>query len=140
MWSNFLKLSSSGWVRLVVCIFDQIIYGGDTAKTSQNVHNLDAYIDSAISFTKNITRLTRTCLFHNSQLWSIRRSQTIVSSSSYTLVKSLFRMHLNYCVGHLNGVPKCLVSILHLAHLIMWLHRTVWSAGYVPRCTGWTFQ
>ena len=27
-----------------------------------------------------------------------------------------------------------------IARLIMWLHRTVWSAGYEPCCSGWTFQ
>ena len=41
---QFPETEFIGWVRLVVCIFDQIIYGGDTANTSQTVHNLDAYI------------------------------------------------------------------------------------------------
>ena len=92
MWSNSLKLSSSGWVRLVVCIFDQIIYGGDTANTSQTVHNLDAYIlilpaVSPKTLPGGRGRVSSTIV---SSGWSVGLRLLYISSSSYTLVKSLF--------------------------------------------------
>ena len=134
MSNNRLKLDASKtefiWLgsthRLTKCIFDPIIYGGGTIQISQTVRNLDAYIDSAIGFIEHVIRLTRTCLFYITQLWSIRQPHTI--ESSYALVKSLFLTHLDFCDGHLKGVPKCLVKPSY------WLRR-VWSCFFVAQCS-----
>ena len=147
MWSNFLKLGSTRRLHFRI----KSSYGDDTANTSQTVHNLDAYIlILPLISPKTLPGGRGPCLFHNNQLWLIRRSQTIVYililvHSGKVVVPGAPQLH---CVGHLNRVPtgrrvssaNYLASCMPAARLIMWLHRTVWSAGYIPRCTGWTFQ
>ena len=98
---QFPETEFIGWVRLVVCIFDQIIYGGDTANTSQTVHNLDAYILILPSVSPKTLpggrgRVSSTIF----SLWLIRRSQTIVYililvHSGKVVVPAA---HLNYTV------------------------------------------
>ena len=91
------------------------------------VHDLGAYIDSAIGFAEHVTRLVRTCYFHIHQLRSIRRSLTI--KSSHALVRALVLTRLDYCNGLLGGAPKCLFSSLSgilraAARLILLLPQT----------------
>ena len=88
---------------------------------------LGACIDSGMSFTDHVTRLTRTCFFHIRQLRSIRRSLTV--DSSHALVRALILTRLDYCNGLLGGAPKCLLSPLSrvlraAARLILLLPRT----------------
>ena len=135
MSSNRLKLNASKtefiWLgstrRLARCTFDPIIIGGVPIKPSSTVCDLGAYIDSGISYTDHVTRLTRTCFFHVCQLRSIRRSLTV--DSSHTLVRALILTRLDYCNGLLIGAPKCLLSPLSrvlraAARLILLLPRT----------------
>ena len=96
-------------------------------QTQSTVRDLGAYIDSGMSFTDHVTRLTRTCFFHIRQLRSIRRSLTV--DSSHALVRALILTRLDYCNGLLGGAPKCLLSPLSrvlraAARLILLLPRT----------------
>ena len=84
MSSNRLKLNASKtefiWLgstrRLAGCTFDPIIISGVPIQPSSTVCDLGAYIDSGMSYTDHVTRVTRTCFFHIRQLRSIRRSLT----------------------------------------------------------------
>ena len=67
-------------------------------------------LDSGMSYTDHVSRLTRTCFFHIRQLQSIRRSLTV--DSSQALVRALILTRLDYCNGLLGGAPKCLLSPL----------------------------
>ena len=135
MSSNRLKLNASKtefiWLgstrRLARCTFDPIIISGVPIQPSSTVRDLGAYIDSGMSYTDHVTRLTRTCFFHIRQLRSIRRSLTV--DSSHTLVRALILTRLDYCNGLLGGAPKCLLSPLTrvlraAARLILLLPRT----------------
>ena len=135
MSSNRLKLNASKtefiWLgstrRLAGCTFDPIIISGVSIQPSSTVRDLGAYIDSGMSFTDHVTRLTRTCFFHIRQLRSIRRSLTV--DSSHALVRALILSRLNYCNGLLGEAPKCLLSPLSrvlraAARLILLLPRT----------------
>ena len=131
MSSNRLKLNASKtefiWLvstrRLAGCTFDPIIISGVPIQPSSTVRDLGAYIDSDMSYTDYVTRLTRTCFFHIRRLRSIRRSLTV--DSSHALVRALILTRLDYC----NGAPKCLLSPLSrvlraAARLILLLPRT----------------
>ena len=135
MSSNRLKLNASKtefiWLgstrRLAGCTFDPIIISGVPIQPSSTVRDLGAYIDSGMSYTDHVTRLTRTCFFHIRQLRSIRRSLTV--DSSHALVRALILTRLDYCNGLLGGAPKCLLSPLSrvlrvAARLILLLPRT----------------
>ena len=103
---EFIWLGSTR--RLARCTFDPIIIGGVPIQPSFKVRDLGAYIDSGMSYTDHVTRLTRTCFFHIRQLRSIRRSLTV--DSSHALVRALILTRLEYCNGLLGGAPKCLLS------------------------------
>ena len=100
MSSNRLKLNASKtefiWLgstrRLAGCTFDPIIITGVPIQPSSTVRDLGAYIDSGMSHTDHVTRLTRTCFFHIRQLRSIRRSLTV--DSSHALVRALILTRL----------------------------------------------
>ena len=113
--------------RLARCTFDPIIISGVPIQPSSTVRDLGAYIDSGMSYTDHVTRLTRTCFFHIRQLRSIRRSLTV--DFSHALVRALILTRLDYCNGLLGGAPKCLLSrlsrVLRAAtRLILLLPRT----------------
>jgi hypothetical protein len=123
--AEFIWLGSTR--RLAGCILDPIIISGASIQPSSTVRDLGAYIDSGMSFTDHVTRLTRTCFFHIRQLRSIRRSLTV--DSSRALVRALILTRLDYCNGLLGGAPKCLLSPLSrvpraAARLILLLPRT----------------
>ena len=71
MSSNLLKLNASKteiiWLgstrRLARCTFDPIVINGVPILPSSTVRDLGAYIDSGMSYTDHVTRLTRTCFF-----------------------------------------------------------------------------
>ena len=123
--TEFIWLGSTR--RLAGCTFDPIIISGVPIQPSSTVRDLGAYIDSGMSFTDHVTRLTRTCFFHIRQLRSIRRSLTV--DSSHALVRALILTRLDNCNGLLGGAPKCLLSPLSrvlraAARLILLLPRT----------------
>ena len=115
--------------RLPRCTFEPIIISGVPIQPSSTVRHLDlgAYIDSGMSYTDHVTRLTRTCFFDVCQLRSIRLSLTV--DSSHALFRALILTRLDYYNGLLGGAPKCLLSQLSrvlraAARLILMLPRT----------------
>ena len=80
MSSNRLKLNASKtefiWLgltrRLAGCTSDPIIISGVPIQPSSTVRDLGAYIDSGMSYTDHVTRLTQTCFFHISSRWILR--------------------------------------------------------------------
>ena len=124
------KRSSSGWARLAAWLDAPSTRSSLVAFQFNHpplICDLGAYIDSGMSDTDHVTRLTRTCFFHIRQLRSIRRSLTV--DSSHALVRALILTRLDYCNGLLGGAPKCLLSSLSrvlraAARLILLLPRT----------------
>ena len=86
------KRSSSGWARLADWLDAPSTQSSSVAfqfnhPPQSTVRDLGAYIDSGMSYTDHVTRLTRTCFFHIRQLRSIRRSLTV--DFSHALVRAL---------------------------------------------------
>ena len=105
--TEFIWLGSTR--RLARCTFDLIILNGVPIKPS-TVCDLCAYLDSGMSYTDHVTKLTRTCFFHMRQLRSICRS--LLEYSSHALVRAMIMTWLDYCNGLLSGALKCLLSPL----------------------------
>ena len=77
---------------------------------ADEVKCLGVMIDSALTFSKHVSSLVRTCYFQLRQLRSIRKSLTV--DTCHALVRSLIISRLDYCNGILTGVPADLLNRL----------------------------
>jgi len=107
-----------------------------SSNTSQTVHNLDAYIlilplISPKTLPGGRGRVSSTI---TSSGWSAGLRLSYISSSSYTLAKSLFRAHLNYTVWDIS--MECRRGDVSRQRIIWRLAclRHVWSCGFIAQC------
>ena len=90
MSSNRLKLNASKteiiWMgssrRLAGCISPPICILGDAVLPVNKVRSLGVVLDSALTFSSQVTRLVNTCYYHLRQLRSIRHSGLVPFTGS----------------------------------------------------------
>ena len=136
MSSNRLRLNASKvkilWLgtfrRLArTALPSSIVIDNCSVPLADEVKCLGVTIDSALTFSKHVLSLVRTCYFQLRQLRSIRRSLTV--DTCHALVRSLIISRLDYCNGIPTGVLADLLNRLDgvlcgAARLILKLQRS----------------
>ena len=131
MSSNRLRLNASKteilWLgssrRLArTTLPSSIVIDNCSVPLADEVKCLGVTIDSALTFSKHVSSLVRTCYFQLCQLRSIRKSLTV--DTCHALVRSLIISRLDYCNGIPIGAPADLLNRLDgvlrgAAHLIL---------------------
>ena len=87
-----------------------IVIDNCSVPLADEVKCLGVTIDSALTFSKHVSSLVRTCYFQLRQLRSIRKSLTV--DTCHALVRSLIISRLDYCNGILTGAPADLLNRL----------------------------
>ena len=120
MSSNRLRLNASKteilWLlgssrRLArTALPSSIVIDNCNVPLADEVKCLGVTIDSALTFSKHVSSLVRTCYFQLRQLRSIRKSLTV--DTCHALVRSLIISRLDYCNGILTGASADLLNRL----------------------------
>ena len=119
MSSNRLRLNASKteilWLgssrRLArTALPSSIVIDNCSVPLADEVKCLGVTIDSALTFSKHVSSLVRTCYFQLRQLRSITKSPTV--DTCHALVRSLIISRLDYCNGILTGPPADLLNRL----------------------------
>ena len=89
-----------------------ISLGEATVTSSPSARNLGVVMDNRLSFSENITAVTRTCRF---LLYNIRRIRPFLTThSTQLLVQAMVLSRLDYCNSLLAGLPASAIRPLQL--------------------------
>ena len=89
-----------------------ISLGEATVTSSPSARNLGVLMDNRLSFSENITAVTRTCRF---LLYNIRRIRPFLTThSTQLLVQAMVLSRLDYCNSLLAGLPASAIRPLQL--------------------------
>jgi len=107
---------------------------------SSSVRDLGVILDSTLSFTEHISKLTRISYFHLRRLRAIRKS--VPSSTFATIVHAFVCSRIDYCNSLLIGLPKARLSALQsvlnaAARLIARLPRFSHITAYMVEQLHW---
>ena len=123
--TEILWLGSSRWLA-ETALPSSIVIDNCSVPLADEVKCLGLTIDSALTFSKHVSSLVRTCYFQLRQLRSIRKSLTV--DTCHALVRSLIISRLDYCNGILTSAP---------ADLHNWLDGVLRGADFETSAFWW---
>ena len=129
-WGKFLVIASSRQAKSCQDLTLQM--GSSAISSSVSAKNLGVLFDNALSMDKQISHITRSCIFHLRNIGSVRH--LLSDDATAQLVHSLVSNRLDYCNSLLSGLPDCKINRLQRVQNIAAriLTRTPKSAHITP--------